>query len=147
MYTFWKRTCPPPMLQAFDAPEREFCVVRRGITNTPLQALALMNDPTFVEAARRFGERIMQQKPDPAARVDFGFRLATARSPKPAEARVLLDLYRAQLAAFRKDPAAAVKLLGVGESARDARIDPVELAAWSSVADVILNLDETITKS
>jgi hypothetical protein len=147
MYTFWKRTVPPPSMQTFDAPEREFCIVRRSVTNTPLQALVLMNDPTYVEAARKFAERIRTEVAAlPKDRIRYAFRLALSRRPSDAEVRVLLDVYSQQLAAFRKDRAAAEKLLSVGESKRNAKLDVAELAAWTSVASVILNLDEMITK-
>jgi hypothetical protein len=148
MYTFWKRTCPPPSLQAFDAPEREFCVVRRSSTNTPLQALVLMNDPTYVEAARKFAERILTgATASPTARIEYAYRLALARPPKAEEMKVLLGVLNEQKAAFRKNGDAAVKLISVGESKRDEKLNPAELAAWTAVASVILNLDETITKS
>ncbi len=148
MYTFWKRTCPPPSLQVFDAPEREFCMVRRSVTNTPMQALALMNDPTYVEASRKFAEWIMTEPRTiaPRDRIDHAFQLALARPAKSAEVQVLLDVYTRQIDRFRKHRDAALKLLAVGESKRDERLDPVQLAAWSAVASVILNMDETIVK-
>ncbi|MCC6729023.1 MAG: DUF1553 domain-containing protein [Chthonomonadales bacterium] len=146
LYTFWKRTVPPPSLQVFDAPEREYCVVRRLVTNTPLQALVLMNDPTYVEAARRMAERALAAAPADEARLIYAFRLATARPPRPAEAAVLLRVLRAARARYAADAAAARKLLAVGESPRNTRIAPAELAAWTSVSSVILNLDETVTK-
>src|SRR5512143_3549539 len=112
MYTFSKRTCPPPTLQTFDAPEREFCVVRRSVTNTPLQALALMNDPTFVEASRKLAERILTEGgADEKSRLRFSVGLVLCRPPRAAERDVLLGLYHRQLARFRGDNAAAVKLL------------------------------------
>jgi hypothetical protein len=148
MYTFWKRTCPPPSLQAFDAPEREFCMVRRSVTNTPLQALVLMNDPTYVEASRKFAERVLTEVAAvPKDRIRYAYRLALDRAPTDDELRVLTNLFSAQLAAFRKDTAAATKLLTVGESPRNERLNVAELAAWTTVASVLLNLDETITKS
>jgi hypothetical protein len=148
MYTFWKRTCPPPGLQVFDAPEREFCMVRRSVTNTPLQALALMNDVTYVEASRKFAERIMTEARTiaPRDRITYAYLLALARPPKEAEGRLLLDIYNSQLARFRKDRDAALKLLAVGESKRNEKLDPAQLAAWTAVANVVLNLDETIVK-
>jgi hypothetical protein len=147
MYTFWKRTSPPPTLSAFDAPDRETCTVRRARTNTPLQALILMNDPTYVEASRRFAERIMTQSgPSVDDRIAFAFRLATVRRPTSDEGLVLRELFEAQLATYRSDVEAARKLLGVGESPRDETLDPAELAAWSMVANAILSLDETVTK-
>jgi hypothetical protein len=147
MYTFWKRTCPPPSLQTFDAPEREFCMVRRSVTNTPLQALVLMNDPTYVEASRKFAERILKEGGNAdRSRLEFAFKTAVCRAPRAAEGRVLLRILAQERAKFRNDTAAASKLLSVGEAKRDEKLDAAELAAWSSVANVILNLDETITK-
>jgi hypothetical protein len=148
MYTFWKRTSPPPTLVTFDAPDRETCTVRRARTNTPLQALVLLNDPTYVEAARKLAERIVTEAgPDPADRIALAFRLATARKPRAAELAVLQNLHDQQLATYRNDPKAALKLLSVGESPRNESIDPAELAAWSMVASTILNLDETVNKN
>lgn len=147
MYTFWKRTCPPAQLATFDAPDRETCTVRRARTNTPLQALVLMNDPTYVEAARKFAERILLEGGStPDERITFALRLATARPPTLRERNVLRRVLDQQLARFNADPAAATKLLAVGESARNEQLPIAELAAWSSVANVILNLDETVTK-
>jgi hypothetical protein len=147
MYTFWKRTVPPASLSTFDAPDRETCIVRRSRTNTPLQALVLMNDPTYVEASRKLAERMMTEASiSPEERIAFAFRLATARQPKAAEMAVLVRIYQQQLAVYQKDNAAALKLLAVGESKRNEKLDAAELAAWATVASVILNLDETITK-
>ncbi|MDB5357916.1 MAG: Protein of unknown function (DUF1553)/Protein of unknown function (DUF1549)/Planctomycete [Phycisphaerales bacterium] len=147
MYTFWKRTSPPPSLATFDAPDRETCTVRRARTNTPLQALVLMNDPTYVEASRKLAERMMTEAgADPDAKIAFAFRLATARGPRAQEMAVLRKIYQQQLAVYQKDAEAAKKLLGVGESPRNEKLNQAELAAWSTVASVVLNLDETITK-
>jgi len=148
LYIFWKRTVPPPTMQIFDAPEREFCVVRRGTTNTPLQALVLMNETAFVEAARKFAERILTESPSasPYDRLKYAYRLALSRLPKQAEMDVLMTVLNQQRAAFHKDPAAAMKLLSVGESKRNEKLDAGELAAWTTVASVVLNLDETMTK-
>jgi hypothetical protein len=147
MYTLWKRTVPPASLATFDAPSREKCTARRGQTNTPLQALALLNDPTYVEAARALAQRtLLEGGKDDKSRVSYAFRLATARKPSGKEVDVLRDLLNGRRDSFRKDRQAAVKLLGVGESPRDRRLDAVEHAAWTTVASVILNLDETITK-
>jgi len=146
LYTFWKRTCPPPSLVTFDAPDRQVCTVRRPRTNTPLQALILLNDPTFVEAARKLAERMIFGADGEQQRIELAFRLTNARSPRAAEIDVLLRLYRDQLAAYRADPKAAMDLLKVGDSAVASRADPAELAAWTMVASAILNLDETITK-
>jgi hypothetical protein len=146
MYTFWKRTSPPPTLVTFDAPDRETCTVRRSRTNTPLQALVLMNDPTYVEASRQLAQRLMIEAGSPEERIVLAFRLATARQPSAGEMKVLRRLFDDQWAVFRKDGQAAIKLLAVGESRLNEKLDVAELAAWTTVASVILNLDETVTK-
>jgi mono/diheme cytochrome c family protein len=147
MYTFWKRTVPPASLATFDAPDREKCTARRALTNTPLQALVLMNDPTYVEAARALAQRvIIEGGKDDSARLAYAFRLATARKPTGGESGVLRRLLQQRIDGFRKDPRAAAKLIAIGESPRDTRLDAVQLAAWTTVASAILNLDETITK-
>src|SRR5262249_10385541 len=147
MYTFWKRTSPPPTLTTFDAPDRETCTVRRARTNTPLQALGLMNDPTYVEASRKLAERLLTAAKSTEERIALGFRLATARPPSVKETAVLRKVYEKQLDVYERDEQAALKLLAVGESRRDEQLRPAELAAWTVVASVILNLDEAITKS
>jgi mono/diheme cytochrome c family protein len=148
MYTFWKRTSPPPSLATFDAPDRETCTVRRARTNTPLQALVLMNDPTYVEAARNLAGRVMAEAgPAPDARISLAFRLCAARRPTDDETAVLRETFEAELSHFRADRAAAAKLLSVGESPRNPRLDPAEHAAWTTVASVILNLDEVLNKN
>ena len=147
MYTFWKRTCPPPQMQTFDAPDRETCTVNRERTNTPLQALVLLNDPTYVEAARILAERMMTQGgATPAERIRFAFRLATARPPTERETAVLTELFQKQKIRYAASRDEALKLLGNGETKRNAALDPAELAAWTNVASTILNLDETVTK-
>jgi hypothetical protein len=147
LYTLWKRTVPPASLATFDAPDREKCAARRALTNTPLQALALMNDTTYVEAARALAQRtLLGGGRDEKARLTYAFRLATARKPTGKEIGVLRGLLKGRLDAYRKDHAAATKLLAVGESRYDRRLDVAELAAWTTVTSVILNLDETITK-
>jgi hypothetical protein len=122
-------------MMAFDAPDRETCLIRRATTNTPLQALVLLNDPTYVESARKFAERLTH-----------AFRLAVSRAPTAGEQRILLGLYQDSLARFQRDGAAAEKLLAVGDSPRDPQLDVAELAAWTALASIVLNLDETITK-
>ena len=147
MYTFWKRTCPPPGLNTFDAPEREVCTARRSRTNTPLQALVLMNDPTYLEAARRLAERVMKSDDDtPQDRLSTAFRLALSRRPSEEEIAISMILFRQRLQKFQYDPDAAKRLLSVGESPRDPSLPEAELAAWTTVMSVILNLDEAITK-
>jgi hypothetical protein len=147
LYTFWKRTVAPPAMVAFDAAGREACTVRKARTNTPLQALTLMNDVTFVEAARVLAQRVMAEGGrSPEESIALAFRLATGRQPRPAEVKILrtgLDVY---LAHYRQDRQAARKLVSAGEAPRDARLDVSELAAYTAVASLILNLDEAITK-
>ncbi len=146
-YTFWKRTCPPPSLATFDAPDRETCLIRRARTNTPLQSLVLMNDPTYVEAARKLAERVLTAGGEtPASRLDFAFLLAAARPARAGDSEALLPLLAETTERFRAAPAQAQELLHVGASAVDPSLDPAELAAWTVVGSVILNLDETITK-
>ena len=148
MYSFWKRSCPPPSLATFDAPSREVCVMRRERANTPLQSLALLNDPAFVEAARAFAERIMKQGGDSdQQRVAYAFRLATGRHSTADEREVLLEEFHARLNTFNVDVQAAEKLLGIGELPCDESLDKSRLAAWTMVARIILNLDETISKN
>lgn len=146
LYTFWKRTSPPPTMTTFDAAGREACSVRPSRTSTPLQALALMNDVTFVEAARCLAQRVLREATTPEARVPLAFRLVLAREPKPSELSVLRENLEANLLRFRANPAAAQGLINVGESPRDAKLDTIELAAYSALAGLILNLDEAITK-
>jgi hypothetical protein len=147
MYTLWKRTVPPASLATFDAPDREKCTARRALTNTPLQALALLNDPTYVEAARALAERtLVEAAKNDKARITYAFRLATARPPTGKEIAVLRSLLKGRLTSYRKEPQSALKLISVGESPRDKSIDPAEFAAWTMVTSAILNLDETITK-
>ncbi|MSU58242.1 MAG: DUF1553 domain-containing protein [Pedosphaera sp.] len=148
LYTFWKRTVPHPTLATFDAPDREVCVARRLKTNTPLQALALMNDVIQLEAARKLAERMLTEGgAKPEARLDFAFELATARRPKAAERKVLASLLEHRLSHYRGDVAAAKSFLSVGSSEPDAKLDAAELAAYANVASLILNLDETITRN
>lgn len=147
IYTFWKRTAPPPMLQTFDAPSREACVVRRPRTNTPLQALALMNDIQFVEAARHLAERVLSEVDrDQDDRLNYAFRLVTARSPNSEELAILRRTLETHLTEYRGNVAAAEKLLATGESPRDKTLDPAEHAAWTMIANLLLNLDEALTK-
>jgi hypothetical protein len=147
MYTVWKRTVPPPALTTFDAPDREKCTARRSVTNTPLQALVLLNDPTYVEAARFLASRMMTEGGKTATgRINYAFRLATGRIPDAQERAVLLASAQDALADYRLHSGEAAQLLTVGASRSDSRFNPSELAAWTTVASIILNLDETITK-
>jgi hypothetical protein len=147
LYTFWKRTVAPPGMTTFDAPLRETCVVRQTRTNTPLQALALLNDVPYVEAARFLAQRAMREGGStPATRLTWAFRLAMAREPRPAELRVLVEGFDSHLDRYRKDRSAAERLLAIGEKPADCRLDPAELAAYAGVCSLILNLDEVVTK-
>jgi hypothetical protein len=147
IYTYRKRSVPHPSMLTFDAPFRETCIVRRARTSTPLQALNLMNDPTYVESARFLAQRMMLDGgTSPEARIAHGFRLAVARSPRPTELEVLTVGFRRMLADFRQDRTAADELLRIGESASNPALDRVELAAYTTVGSTLLNLDETITK-
>ncbi len=146
MYTFWKRTCPPPAMSAFDAPDRETCVIRRSRTNTPMQALVLLNDPTYVEAARKFAERVLQHATGEQERLAYAFQIALCRAPHPEETAILSDELRGARQRFDADPAAASKLLAVGHSPPSDKLSPSELAAWTTLTSLILNLDETISK-
>jgi hypothetical protein len=147
LYTFWKRASPPPSMMTFDSAGREACVVRDNRTNTPLQALTLMNDVTYLEAARVLAQRMMTEGgANPADRIDFAFRLATARPPSKQKSDVLLGSYRHYLDTFQTKPDAARKLVTVGESPLDPKLNVSELAAYTTVASLILNLDEMVTK-
>ena len=147
LYTFWKRTAPPPALNTFDAPEREFCQVRRPQTNTPLQALVLLNDPTYLEASRKLAERTMREGGEqPNERLAWAFRLVTARPPAPEDLTLLRETFDRRLAHFKSTPDAAKKLLSIGESPRDQKLNDSELAAYTTLASMLLNLDEVITK-
>lgn len=147
MYTFWKRTVPPVQMSAFDAPDREVCTIRRARTNTPLQALVLMNDITYVEASRKLAERVLREvTSDDAARLERAYRLLVARPPTVKEQQVLSKLLQSQRDRYQKDLAAAEKLLKIGDAPRDEKLNSVDLAAWTTVMNVLLNLDETVTK-
>ena len=147
LYTFWRRTMLYPAFQIFDAPSREFCSVNRPRTNTPLQALVTLNDPTFVEAARVFGQRILKEGgPHDESRLAFAFTAATSRPPNPAELVVLRDTLAEQRAEYESNTAAAGQLIANGKASALAGIEPAELAAWTTLANILLNLDETITR-
>lgn len=146
-YTFWKRTVLSPMMRTLDAPGREFCTVTRSRTNTPLQALLMLQGPQFVEAARKLAERILVEGGDSfKSRIRFGFELATARIPTDKETTILESLYQDRFGAYRSDPEKARKILQVGASTRNTELDSTELAAWTEVARLILNLDEVINR-
>jgi hypothetical protein len=146
LYTFWKRQSPPPNMLTFDAPTRETCAVRRPRTNTPMQALATLNDPQFVEASRAFAHRILQCQGSTDDRLRWAFRVATSRVPETDEIAALHRLWDKQIAGFRAEPDRANALLAVGGFQPDGPADRCELAAWSTLANLLLNLDETLTK-
>ena len=147
IYTLWRRSFWHPSLQAFDAPAREECVAERPISNTPQQALVLLNDPTYVEAARHFAERIIKAQGEDLDRLDLAFRLALARPPSKEEIGVLQNLLEKEHAIYAENEKDALAFLKTGEKPTDATLDPAELAAWTSIARVILNLHETITRN
>ncbi len=158
LYSFWKRSVPLPMLKTFDAPDREVCIVQRSRTNTPLQALVLMNAPQFVEAARHLAQRIITQvvvdanDPDSLGltadeiRIDFGFQQVVGRLPQPQERSLLVKALNEERLRLVDDPVAVDNLLNVGNSPRDQTIDPNEHAAWTVLSRLLLNLDEFVTK-
>ena len=147
LYTYWKRTVAPPSMMNFDASDREICTVHVKRTNTPLQALNLMNDTTFVEAARHLAETVLRGKARSfPARAGEIFESALARLPSERERNVLEGLYRSYAESFQADRGAAEAFLGVGDSEWDTRLDPCELAAYTGVASLVLNLDEAVTK-
>ena len=147
LYTIWKRTAPPPSMLIFDIADRGVCTVRRKTTSTPLQALVLLNDPQFVEAARHFAERIIREggRSD-AERLQYGFRMAVSRLPSESEQTVLHKVLTNALSKYEANPDAAIAILAVGESKRDEALSPSHHAAWTIVASTIMNLDETLTR-
>jgi hypothetical protein len=147
LYTYWKRTVAPPFMVNFDSPNREQCTVFENRTNSPLQALELMNDVTFLEAARKLAERMMIEGGTSAEqRVEYGYRLVLARAPDASRRQALLKALAGFSAGLGSDAAAAREFLKQGESAVRPGLDERELAAYASLASLLLNLDETITK-
>ncbi len=146
LYVFWKRTVAPPVMITFDAAGRETCIVRETRTNTPLQALTLLNEVSFVEAARALAERAMQGAESPPRRIELMFRLVTARRPCAAELDTLLRGWQRHVEHYRAYPETAAAAIKIGESRPDAALEAAELAAYTALAGVILNLDEAVTK-
>ncbi len=147
LYTFWKRTCPPPSMMSFDAPMREVCTARRARTNTPLQSLVLLNDPTYVECARLLAQNMIREgSASFNDRIDAGFQRAVSRQASPEEQLILSQVLETAKQRFTALPSSAQALNTIGATAPDASIDPVELAAWTVLANTLLNLDETISK-
>jgi hypothetical protein len=147
-YTFWRRTMPNPTMTTFDAPSRETCTMRRTPTNTPLQAFVTLNDPVFVECAQALARRILREGgKDTAARLRFALQLCLTRPPEQKQIDALRELYESELATYRTDIESARKLASkpLGELPKD--LDVTEAAAWTVVANVLLNLDGVLTKS
>jgi mono/diheme cytochrome c family protein len=147
LYVYWRRTVPYPSFINFDAPSREACTVQRSKSNTPLQALTLLNDPAYFEAAIAFARRALTEPPEGSSledRLRWAFRTATSREPRSVELRILANRYREELGRYRKNPVAVKKLLAKWPA--PSGIDAAELAAWSHVTNVLLNLDETISR-
>ncbi|MCH7726050.1 MAG: PSD1 domain-containing protein [Planctomycetes bacterium] len=148
LYTHWQRTFVHPMMLAFDAPSREECTAQRPTSNTPKAALTLLNDPTFVEAARVFAARVIQEGGEtPTQRIQWAWRMATARTPTPQESALLVRLFQATRDHYAANKEAANELLAVGIAPNPKDIDPVEIASWTAVARALLNLNETITRN
>ena len=144
LYTFWRRSIGPPNM--FDTPSRQVCTVRQARTNTPLHALILLNDVTFVEASRVWAERLTKEEKTPGLRLALALRQATARPPTATEQKVLLAGYQRVLKQYQADPKAAEKLVSAGELPRDKTLDLAEHAALATMLNMILNLDEVMTK-
>ncbi len=148
LYTIWKRTAPPPDMALFDVPSREICSVRRARTDTPLQALTLLNDVTYTEAARGLAQRMLTEGGNsPVPRISLAFRLLLSREPVPAESKILGAAIKREIARFKADTKSAVALLKAGDLPLNSTLAPAELAAYTVVASTILNMDEVVTKS
>jgi hypothetical protein len=147
LYTHWQRSFLHPSLVAFDAPSREECTVDRPRSNTPLQALVLLNDPTYVEAARAVAAKTISSASDMPARLEYLYRLALQRSPRDAEAKTLTALLEKHRQEYEADSKAAAELMSVGAFKTPDSLNAAELAAWTSVARVVLNLHESITRN
>ncbi|MDW3647403.1 MAG: DUF1553 domain-containing protein [Bacteroidia bacterium] len=144
LYTFWKRTSPPPNMMTFDATDRNICIVKRQSTSTPLQALVLLNDVQFVEASRKLGERMLHTSEKPEEQIRMAFSLLTCRQPSTEESQVLNEMYAEQLTEFKERPEAAHELLSEGDSSVDESLDPLQLATATVIANAIMNFDESI---
>jgi hypothetical protein len=147
MYTFWKRTVPPPAMLTLDATSREVCVARRERTQTPLQSLVLLNDPTYVEAARALAARLLHEQDDDTARLGAAFLLLTGRRPDARESEILALALREQHEHFARDPAGAAAYVRTGESPADELLDPVAHAALTALVQAVMNHDEAQRKT
>jgi hypothetical protein len=141
LYTEWRRTSPYPSMTTFDAPNREVCTVRRTRTNTPLQALVTLNDSVYLEAAQGLALRMLKSGGTVADRIRYGFEVCVARSPNEKEMNRLAELFGEAMTEFAKSPEDKAKKFAPANAA-----EPVELAAWTTIANVLLNLDETLMK-
>jgi hypothetical protein len=147
LYTFWKRTIPPPTMMTFDAADRSYCTARRQSTSTPLQALALLNDVQITEAAKRVGQRMFKEGgPTADSRIAYVFRLMTSLDPSPGQLDTLRKLYDEQREIFAADPASAQNLLNTGETKVDAGLDKADLAAGTVLAEALFNFDDTMMR-
>ncbi len=148
LYTFWKRTVPPASMEVLDAPSREFCIVRRSTTDTPLQALVLMNDPTYVEASRKLAEKVIREGgPSVGSKIDWLYEAVLCRPAEASEIKVLSDLATARAKFYEEHEDAARSLLKVGESPADPRLAPRDIATWTAIASTVLNTDEAINRN
>jgi hypothetical protein len=147
LYVFWRRTVPYPSMQTFDAPSREMCTLRRVRTNTPLQAFVTLNDPVYVEAAQSLARRMCQEGGNSATdRVRYGLRLCLARPPEDEQVGVLLRLFESERAHYQQDQEAARQLATDPLGPAPADVELADLAAWTVVANMLLNLDAVLTK-
>ena len=147
LYTLWKRTVLNPTLMTFDAPDRAICTEQRGLTCTPLQAFVTLNEKGFVEAARVLAERVLSEGgSDLDHRIDFVYRTVLARSPTPKERKILGSVHSDMTAMYQNDLKAALDLISTGDAKRAEKLNELDLVAWTAVANVMLNLDETITR-
>jgi len=148
IYNFFKRTAPPPFMVNFDAPNREQFCTKREKSNTPLQALQLMNDVQHIEAARVMAQRMIEvSEATFADRVTFAYRAILSRTPSDREVQVLETQLKANLSHYQREPELAKKLIGLGESKASEKVDVSELAAYTLIANTLLNLDETVTRN
>jgi len=146
LYTYWRRAATHPAMQIFDAPSRDVCSVKRETTNTPLQALAILHDRTYVEASRKLAERVIKEQKESSAQISLLMRFVLSREPYAEELTVLQQLLDDRLATYRKDPSAAAKLMAVGESPADESLNAAHVAALADVALAVFNLSETLTR-
>jgi hypothetical protein len=146
LYTFWKRSAPPASMEVFNAPSRENCTMVRERTNTPLQALVTLNDPQFIEAARHLAKQAIETTPETDQRIEFVAKRLLARSLRPEETAIVRDTLQKFEQHYNGAAEDATKLLAVGEAKEDAKIPPAQLAAWTMVANELMNMDEVLNK-